>query len=284
SAPAAQRQPLGEGRHRLDDAVPSSSGHTPPAPTGAEQIAAAASGVAFLTLLRKQIAGAHTRLALLRLQQLSSNSVTASAMGVFESETATTYVLATAHGVSYLARESALPTDTVLLSEVVDDTFYRQWCGYVNPAAKLAAFDATAHDLGKLAYVLTTDKGVALPGIEVVTQPPSEIESIAESKLLAPTARSRRDVVRIEDIDLASEIRQMAMRTMVMSGDQYLSALGRASGALWNNDSDRAGYLEQWLGVLTADALRAVEDDSSEHAWFAVAEFRRATQMSAPRR
>ncbi|NKZ80594.1 hypothetical protein GTA28_29000 [Rhodococcus hoagii] len=61
------------------------------------------------------------------------------------------------------------------------------------------------------------------------------------------------------DTDLGDAVRQMAMRTQVLRGDQYLHVLGRASGALWNHEADRAAYVEKWLQVLAADALRAVD-------------------------
>ncbi|NKS74725.1 hypothetical protein GS531_24085 [Rhodococcus hoagii] len=255
----APRHPLADtGRHlRGDDLAPST--HHTAAGGDVGNATAAAAGVAFLAMLRGPIAGAHTRLALLRTQQFTSNAVTASAIGVFEIGADTTYVLATAHGVSYLPHNGAVPSDTRLLTELVDDTFYGQWCGYVNPVTKLAAFAATDQAVGHLTYVLTTDGGVDLPGVEVVTQSLIDVQNLASSNLLAATSRSRRDIVLAADADLGVEVRDMAMRTHVLRGDQYLHVLGSASGALWINDVDRNAYLEEWLRVLTADALRAVE-------------------------
>ncbi len=282
-APAGRHSAPDTGRHHRLDELTSGGSHQPTATSGTADhvLNAAAAGVAYLTMLRRPIAGAHTRLALLRMQQITSNTVTASAIGVFENGTDTTYVLATAHGLSYIAHDDSLPSDTALLSELVDDAFYGRWCGYVDPAAKLAAYASTAADLGALSYVLTTADGGPLPGIEVETQSLVDVENLATSKLLAPTSRSRRDIVLAKDEDLNAAIRDMAMRTKVLRGDQYLHVLGRASGSLWNHDADRGLYIEPWLRVLTADALRAVDQGSADQAWFAVDEYRRAARQLA---
>ncbi|WP_301851118.1 hypothetical protein [Rhodococcus pyridinivorans] len=277
TAPHPVRTPVSElGAYRPADSVGS-----PAAPTTDAATSGASSGT-FLSLLPGPVAGAHTRLALLRAQQFANNAVTATAVGVFESEREATYVVATAHGVSYLPHEGSVPSDTRLLSELVPDHFYGQWCGHTNPVSKLMAFAAGDPSLGNLSYVLTTLDGVHAPGIEVVTQSLTDVKSIVESNLLAPTSRRRRDIVLGADADLGDELREMAMRTQVLGGDEYLHVLGRASGALWSNDVDRSAYLPHWLRVLTADALRAVDRGSAPDAWFAVSEYRRAERMMTP--
>lgn len=287
AAPGAGAAPVGRpaapdlGRlHRVDD-IASPTSHT----ASSVDAAIPAAGVAaptFLSLLRAAVAGAHTRLALLRIQQFTGNAVTPSAVGVFEDDTTTTYVLATAHGVSYLPYEGSVPSDTRLLTELVDDRFYAQWCGHMNPVMKLTDFASRSEALGELNYVLTSLDGVHVPGVEVVTQSLSDVKSLVESELLAPSSRSRRDLILAHDTSLGSEVRDMAMRTHVLRGDQYLHVLGRASAALWSNLSDRAPYLEHWMRVLTADALRSADRGSAEDAWFAVDEYRRVEKMLAP--
>ncbi|NKZ80569.1 hypothetical protein GTA28_28865 [Rhodococcus hoagii] len=284
AAPAPTRQTLPDtGRHhRPDDGLAASGSQHLPSHSSSDTAAASMAAAAFLTLLRGPIAGAHTRLALLRTQQFTTNTVTASAIGTFETATGTTYVLATAHGVSYLSHDGAVPTDTRLLTELIDDTFYSLWCGYADPVTKLAAFASTDHTLGQLTHVLTSAESADLPGIEVVTQSLSDVQSITAANLLAPTSRSRRDIVLANDTDLGDAVRQMAMRTQVLRGDQYLHVLGRASGALWNHEADRAAYVEKWLQVLAADALRAVDRGAAAQAWFAVAEYKRASRVLVP--
>ncbi|NKZ80568.1 hypothetical protein GTA28_28860 [Rhodococcus hoagii] len=114
AAPAPTRQTLPDtGRHhRPDDGLAASGSQHLPSHSSSDTAAASMAAAAFLTLLRGPIAGAHTRLALLRTQQFTTNTVTASAIGTFETATGTTYVLATAHGVSYLSHDGAVPTDT----------------------------------------------------------------------------------------------------------------------------------------------------------------------------
>ena len=285
SAAAAPASSTQAGRHMFPEPgrLHRVDGATPIAPQSAAGSDAAANTTApsFLSLLRDPVAGAHTHLALLRVQQFTNNAVNECAVGVFESGRTVTYVLATAHGLSYLPHDGSIPSDTRLLSELVDDQFYGHWCGYANPVTKLTDFAARDHTIGHLSYVLTSSEGVHVPGVEVVTQSLPDVKSLVESDLLAPSSRTRRDFVLDHDDDLVDAVRNMAMRTQVPSGDQYLYLFGRATGALWINDLDRAAYWEHWIQVLTADALRAVERGNVADAWFAVDEYRRVDRYMA---
>ncbi|TQC45157.1 hypothetical protein EEB14_33325 [Rhodococcus sp. WS4] len=237
----------------------------------------------FLSLLPTSVAGTHTRLALLRAQQIASSCVMATAVGVFvHNDGRESFVVATSTGISYLPLSAAVPARTKLLIELaLPPDFYARWCGYDDPASKLAAYAASGSNaLGQLTFVLSSKLVGELPEAEVVVQSVDELTELVDSNGLAAIGRSRADLAGARGRDFVEEVRRAVSQVGVVREDQYLKLLSELTAALWTDEINASTSREVWKRFLFADMQRAFSNNRLDDAWFAVDELSRLTALS----